>query len=95
MSYRPRRVPVRPGNGPRDSAGEGAGYMNSPGLHTPAQIAAWRTVADAVHQNGGRIVAQIMHAGRISHPDNKHHAETVAPRACLQRVISTSGLTRW
>ncbi|MEW1869986.1 alkene reductase [Streptomyces caelestis] len=59
----------------------GQGYMNSPGLHTPAQIAAWRTVADAVHQHGGRIVAQIMHAGRVSHPDNKHHAETVAPSA--------------
>ncbi|MFD7017340.1 MFS transporter [Streptomyces sp. NPDC059928] len=59
----------------------GQGYMNSPGLHTPAQTAAWRTVADAVHQHGGHIVMQIMHAGRISHPDNKHHAETVAPSA--------------
>lgn len=59
----------------------GQGYMNSPGLHTPAQITAWRTVADAVHQHGGRIVAQIMHAGRVSHPDNKHQAETVAPSA--------------
>lgn len=59
----------------------GQGYMNSPGLHTPAQIEAWRTVADGVHRAGGRIVAQIMHAGRISHPDNKHQAETVAPSA--------------
>ncbi|MEU9187777.1 alkene reductase [Streptomyces sp. NPDC048484] len=59
----------------------GQGYMNSPGLHTPAQIAAWRPVAEAVHRDGGRIVAQIMHAGRISHPDNKHNAETVAPSA--------------
>ncbi|MEV0263725.1 alkene reductase [Streptomyces sp. NPDC050617] len=59
----------------------GQGYMNSPGLHTPAQIEGWRAVADAVHRGGGRIVAQLMHAGRISHPDNKHQAETVAPSA--------------
>jgi N-ethylmaleimide reductase len=59
----------------------GQGYMNSPGLHTPEQIEAWRTVAAGVHRAGGRIVAQLMHAGRISHPDNKHQAETVAPSA--------------
>lgn len=59
----------------------GQGYMNSPGLHTPEQIDAWRAVADGVHQAGGTIVAQLMHAGRISHPDNKHRAETVAPSA--------------
>ncbi|MEU7078610.1 MULTISPECIES: alkene reductase [Streptomyces] len=59
----------------------GQGYMNSPGLHTPEQVQGWRAVTDGVHQAGGRIVAQLMHAGRISHPDNKHHAETVAPSA--------------
>ncbi|MFE5124194.1 alkene reductase [Streptomyces sp. NPDC056669] len=59
----------------------GQGYMNSPGLHTSEQIEAWRTVAAGVHQAGGRIVAQLMHAGRISHPDNKHQAETIAPSA--------------
>jgi N-ethylmaleimide reductase len=59
----------------------GQGYMNSPGLHTPEQIEAWRAIADGVHRSGGRIVAQLMHAGRISHPDNKHQSETVAPSA--------------
>ncbi|MFE9645032.1 alkene reductase [Streptomyces sp. NPDC006365] len=59
----------------------GQGYMNSPGLHTFQQIEGWRRVADAVHSRGGRIVAQLMHAGRIGHPDNKRGAETVAPSA--------------
>ncbi|MGW0086264.1 alkene reductase [Streptomyces sp. NPDC003393] len=59
----------------------GQGYMNSPGLHTPEQIEGWRTVAAGVHRAGGRIVAQLMHAGRISHPDNKRQAETIAPSA--------------
>ena len=46
----------------------GKGYLGTPGIHTPDHIAAWRTVTDAVHARGGRIVAQIAHAGRISHP---------------------------
>ena len=48
----------------------GQGYRNTPGLHSPEQVAGWRRVADAVHARGGRIVAQLMHAGRVSHPDN-------------------------
>ena len=48
----------------------GKGYMNTPGLHTDEQVAGWREVTDTVHAAGGRIFAQIMHAGRIGHPDN-------------------------
>lgn len=48
----------------------GKGYMNTTGLYTEEQAAGWREVTDAVHSSGGRIFAQIMHAGRISHPDN-------------------------
>ncbi|WP_255952657.1 alkene reductase [Streptomyces odontomachi] len=47
----------------------GQGYPGTPGLHTAAQVAGWRRVTDAVHRRGGRIFAQIMHAGRIGHPD--------------------------
>ncbi|MCW5321021.1 alkene reductase [Verminephrobacter aporrectodeae subsp. tuberculatae] len=46
----------------------GQGFMNTPGLHTPRQVAAWREVTQAVHLAGGRIVAQLMHAGRVGHP---------------------------
>ncbi|MEV4611085.1 alkene reductase [Kitasatospora sp. NPDC049258] len=46
----------------------GQGYPNTPGLHTPGQVAAWRTVTDAVHREGGVIFAQLMHTGRIGHP---------------------------
>ncbi|MFD8668956.1 MULTISPECIES: alkene reductase [Streptomyces] len=59
----------------------GQGYSNTPGLHTRRQVGGWRAVADGVHEEGGHIVAQIMHAGRISHPDNKNGHETVAPTA--------------
>ncbi|MFF8486890.1 alkene reductase [Streptomyces antibioticus] len=47
----------------------GQSNPGTPGLHTDEQTASWRTVTDAVHTNGGRIFAQIMHGGRVSHPD--------------------------
>jgi 2,4-dienoyl-CoA reductase-like NADH-dependent reductase (Old Yellow Enzyme family) len=57
----------------------GQGYLNVPGLYTPEQVEGWSRVADRVHAEGGRIVAQLMHVGRIAHPDNKDGAATVAP----------------
>ncbi len=47
---------------------DGQGYPNTPGLFTPAQIEGWRTVTNAVHQNGGKIFAQLWHTGRVAHP---------------------------
>ncbi|WP_055482854.1 alkene reductase [Sphaerimonospora mesophila] len=58
----------------------GKGYMNTPGLYTDEQVAGWHEVTGAVHAAGGRIFAQIMHAGRIGHPDNTG-ALPVAPSA--------------
>jgi N-ethylmaleimide reductase len=43
------------------------GYLDTPGIHTPEQVTAWRQVTDAVHAEGGRIVIQLWHVGRISH----------------------------
>jgi N-ethylmaleimide reductase len=47
----------------------GQSNPGTPGLVTGEQVAAWRPVTDAVHINGGRIFAQLMHGGRVSHPD--------------------------
>ncbi len=58
------------------------GYPNTPGIHTDAQTLAWRRVAEAVHGKGGRIVAQLWHVGRISHPlFQPNGAAPVAPSA--------------
>lgn len=70
----------------------GQGYLNTPGIHTPEQIEGWRAVADEVHAHDGRIVVQLMHVGRIAHPDNKDGLETVAPSAIqLEGQIITAG----
>ncbi|CAN7565547.1 alkene reductase [Rhizobacter sp. LjRoot28] len=46
---------------------EGQGYLDTPGIYSPEQVAAWKKVTDAVHARGGRIVIQLWHVGRISH----------------------------
>ncbi len=43
------------------------GYADTPGCYTNEQVAGWRRVTDAVHANGGTIVVQLWHTGRISH----------------------------
>ncbi|WP_030669230.1 alkene reductase [Streptomyces sp. NRRL B-1347] len=47
----------------------GQSNPNTPGLYNDAQVTAWRPVTSAVHTNGGRIFAQIMHGGRVGHPE--------------------------
>jgi N-ethylmaleimide reductase len=45
----------------------GQGYLDTPGIYNAEQVVAWRQVTDAVHAEGGRIVIQLWHVGRISH----------------------------
>ncbi|MNX29066.1 NADH oxidase [compost metagenome] len=58
------------------------GYLFQPGLADDAQRDAWRTVVDRVHAHGGRIVAQLMHAGALSQ-GNPHRITTKGPSAVL------------
>ncbi len=61
---------------------DGVGYPRIPGLYSTAQVEGWKKVTDAVHAEGGRIFAQLMHVGRIGHPLNlPEGAELVAPSA--------------
>ena len=64
----------------------GQAYNRQPGIETPAHIKGWRAVTDAVHQAGGKIVLQVMHAGRIgSHHIKGEGVQTVAPSAIQAR----------
>ena len=47
----------------------GYGWADTPGLWSAEQVRGWRIVTDAVHEEGGRIVAQLWHTGALSHPD--------------------------
>ncbi|MDO9314478.1 MAG: alkene reductase [Burkholderiaceae bacterium] len=46
---------------------EGQGYLDTPGIYSPEQVAGWKKVTDAVHAASGKIVLQLWHVGRISH----------------------------
>ena len=59
----------------------GQGFVGQPGLVTAEQLAGWRRVTDAVHERGGQIVAQVMHAGRVTHPGINGGRQVEAPSA--------------
>jgi N-ethylmaleimide reductase len=60
---------------------QGVGYIRTPGIHSPEQVAGWKRVTDAVHRVGGTIFAQLWHVGRVSHPDFHGGALPVGPSA--------------
>ena len=59
----------------------GVGYPNTPGIWSAEQVQGWRTVTDAVHAAGGKIVLQLWHVGRISDPIYLDGQPPVAPSA--------------
>jgi N-ethylmaleimide reductase len=60
---------------------ESRAYPGQPGITDDVQAAGWRRVADAVHARGGKLVMQVMHGGRVSHPDITGTERIVAPSA--------------
>ncbi|PTM41104.1 alkene reductase [Bosea sp. 124] len=66
---------------------QGQGYVWTPGMYTPEQIAGWKAITDAVHAEGGKIVAQLWHVGRVSHVSLQPGGQ--APVAPSARVANT------
>jgi len=59
----------------------GVGYPDTPGIWSPEQIEGWKLITKAVHNAGGRILLQLWHVGRISHPFFLNGAQPLAPSA--------------
>jgi 2,4-dienoyl-CoA reductase-like NADH-dependent reductase (Old Yellow Enzyme family) len=57
----------------------GVGYADTPGIWSAEQVENWRQVTQAVHRAGGRILLQLWHVGRVSHPMFLAGANPVAP----------------
>lgn len=60
---------------------QGVGWLNAPGIFTDAHVEGWKPVTAAVHESGGRIVLQLWHMGRVSHPDFLDGELPVGPSA--------------
>lgn len=66
---------------------QGQGYADVPGLYATSQVEAWKPVTQAVHAEGGKIVVQLWHVGRVSHTDlQPGGAAPVAPSAITAKT---------
>lgn len=63
-------------------------YERLPGLWSDSQIESHRVLTDRIHAAGGRIGAQIYHAGRTADP-NVNGCQNVAPSAVRGQGIAT------
>jgi N-ethylmaleimide reductase len=69
------------------------GYLDTPGIYSPEQVAGWKAVTERVHSEGGKIVIQLWHVGRISHtsllPDGASPVSSTAKPANGKTFIAT------
>ena len=68
---------------------EGQGYIATPGIYSPEQIAGWKLVTRAVHDKGGRIVLQLWHVGRISHTSLQPNGQAPVAPSAIRAVAKT------
>lgn len=66
----------------------GKGYMATPGIYSDAQVDGWKPITQAVHQAGSKIIAQIWHVGRITHPELTGGPHPIAPSAIKPNVVA-------
>ncbi|MDB5770354.1 MAG: NADH-flavin oxidoreductase/NADH oxidase [Burkholderia sp.] len=66
----------------------GKGYMATPGIYSDAQVEGWKPITRAVHEAGSKIVAQIWHVGRVTHPELTGGTQPIAPSAVRPNVVA-------
>jgi N-ethylmaleimide reductase len=75
---------------------DGLGYPRIPGIYNKEQVDGWRRVTATVHAYGSEIFCQLMHTGRIGHPDNlpegAHLVGASSIKATGQMFTDTGGL---
>ena len=59
----------------------GYGWVQAPAMYSDKQEEGWKKTTKAVHDKGGKIVLQMWHMGRVSHPDFLNGKQPVAPSA--------------
>jgi len=69
---------------------KGLGWMNAPGIYNDEQQAGWKSIAEAVHEKGGRIFVQLWHMGSIVHPDFLEGELPVSSSAVKQQGALTT-----
>jgi N-ethylmaleimide reductase len=62
--------------------------MATPGIYSDAQVEGWKPITQAVHEAGSKIVAQIWHVGRVTHPNLTGGVQPIAPSAVAPNVVA-------
>lgn len=74
---------------------QGNGFIFTPGIYTSPQVASWIPVTEAVHASKGKIIAQLVHVGRVSHtslqPEGGLPVSSVAEQGGCAFSINASG----
>jgi N-ethylmaleimide reductase len=71
---------------------QGKGYAWTPGIYSDAQVEGWKKVTDRIHAKGSKVVIQLWHVGRISHPVlQPGGADPVAPSAIAAKSKTFDG----
>ena len=77
---------------------QGKGYAFTPGIHSDDQVEGWRKVTSAVHREGGQIILQLWHVGRISRPELQPNGQkpvapsAIRPEGAQTFIDETSGM---
>jgi N-ethylmaleimide reductase len=75
---------------------QGQGYSDVPGIWSAEQVSAWKKITDSVHAEGGKIVIQLWHVGRVSHvelqPDGQAPVAPSAIQAKTKTVLIRNGV---
>ncbi|MET8247149.1 alkene reductase [Streptomyces sp. NPDC005202] len=69
----------------------GQTYPNITAIHSPAHVAGWRRVTDAVRAAGGRMFLQLQHGGRVGHPATSGLVPLAPSPVPLPETIFTPG----
>ncbi|MGW0862105.1 alkene reductase [Streptomyces sp. NPDC002611] len=67
----------------------GQTYPNITAVHSPAHVAGWRRVTDAVRDAGGRMFLQLQHGGRVGHPATSGLTPVAPSPVALPETIFT------
>ena len=66
----------------------GFGHPGACALMTAEQTAFWKRVVDALHERGGRIVAQLWHIGRVADSELNGGLQTVSSSALAVQQVN-------
>ncbi|KAJ6573945.1 hypothetical protein DFH09DRAFT_384030 [Mycena vulgaris] len=74
---------------------QGTEWPQAPGIWNKEQIAAWKTIVDAVHTTETKIYCQLWHLGRVSHPDAPEQITTGVPVYAPSAISACGGKFRF